>query len=105
MECASRNKGSYALESLLQARRIIDLGVGWRIGNEESIPIQSDKWLPKHPPAMIVSPPVTLPLEAKVSALIDEVNHSWNSDLVQNEFLAHDADLILGIPELPIHPR
>ena len=42
--------------------------------------------------------PNTLPLEAKVSALIDEVNHSWNFDLVQNEFLAHEADLILGIP-------
>lgn len=65
---------------------------------KESTLIQSHKWLPKYPPAMIVSPPVTLPLEANVSALIDGLNNSWNSDLVQNEFLAHNADLILGIP-------
>ena len=98
MECANPNKGSYAWKSLLQARHIIDLGASWRIGNGDSILIQADKWLPKHPSARIVSPPVTLPLEAKVSTLIDEVSHYWKSDLIQTEFLAHEANLILGIP-------
>ena len=82
----------------MQARYVIDLGASWRIGSGESILIRDDKWLPKHPPARIVSPPVTLPLESKVSALIDEVNYYWRSDLIQTEFLAHEADLILGIP-------
>ena len=76
MECTNTNKGSYAWKSLLQARHIIDLGAGWRIGNGESTLIRADKWLPKHPPIRIDSPPMTLPPDSKVSVLIDEVNHS-----------------------------
>lgn len=98
MECANTNKGSYAWKSLLQARHIVDLGASWRIGNGESTLTGSDKWLPKHPPARIASPPATLPLDSKVSVLIDEVKHSWNSTLVRVEFLAHEANVILGIP-------
>ena len=82
MKCANSNKGSYAWKSLLQARHVIELGVGWRIGDGESTLIQSDKWLPKNPSAMIVSPPVTLPLDSKVSAHIDEDNYSWKSNLI-----------------------
>nr|POE85803.1 hypothetical protein CFP56_07142 [Quercus suber] len=37
-----------------------------------------------------------------VSALIDENSHTWNSDLIQREFLAHEARIIMGIP-LSIH--
>lgn len=37
--------------------------------------IRFDKWLPKHLLARIVSPLVTLPLDSKVSVLIDEVSH------------------------------
>nr|POE68262.1 hypothetical protein CFP56_26156 [Quercus suber] len=38
------------------------------------------------------------PMDSKVSVLIDEVSHSWNSALIKTEFLAHEADLILDIP-------
>ena len=33
-----------------------------------------------------------------VSALIVDDSHSWNSDLIQREFLSHEARAILGIP-------
>ena len=44
--------------------------------------IRFDKWLPKHLLARIVSPLVTLPLDSKVSAHIDEDNYSWKSNLI-----------------------
>lgn len=98
MECANTNKGSYAQKSLLQARHIVDLGASWRIGNEESTLTRFDKWLPKHPPARIASPPATLPLDSKVSVLIDEVNHSWNSALVKIGFLTCSGyHLLVGV--------
>lgn len=98
MECTNSNKGSYAWRSLLQARYVINLGAVWRVGDGRSTFIRTDKWLPKNPAVMIVSPPTVLPLDSRVSELIDEATHTWKSDLVHSEFLAHEANMVLGIP-------
>lgn len=39
-----------------------------------------------------------LPLATSFSALLDEESRSWNVDLIKQEFLSHEAKLILGIP-------
>ena len=39
-------KGSYAWQSILKAFRIVTLGSRWRIGDEKSVLIHGDKWLP-----------------------------------------------------------
>ena len=98
MECVSSNKGSFAWKSLLQARQVIDLGSGWRIGDGQSVRIQDDRWLPKIPAARLVSPSATLPPDAKVSELINEDTHAWRAALIGSEFLPHEATTILGIP-------
>lgn len=55
---------------------------------------------------MIVSPPTVLPLDSRVSELIDEATHTWKLDLVRSEFLAYEANMVLGTPpELLFYPR
>nr|POF21903.1 putative ribonuclease h protein [Quercus suber] len=90
------------VQSIAQARRVIDLGSVWRVGNGKSIKIRGDKWLPSLPSSCIVSPLSALSPDANVCELIDEVSHTWNFDLIKCEFLAHEAEIISGIP-LSIH--
>ena len=87
----------------MQARYVVDSGAGWRVGDGLSVAIRSDKWLPKIPPSLVISPSISLPVESRVSNLIDQENHNWKSELIQSEFMAHEASLILGIP-LSCHP-
>ena len=103
MQCDNPDKGSYAWKSLLQARYMVDSGASWRVGDGFSVAIRSDKWLPKNPPSLVISPPISLPVESSVSDLIDQENHIWKAELIQSEFLAYEASLILGIP-LSCHP-
>ena len=102
MEANSSSKGSYAWKSIAHARRVIDLGSVWRVGDGKSIKIRGDKWLPSLHSSCIVSPISSLCPFSTVSALIDEESHSWKVELIKNEFLAHEAEIILGIP-LSIH--
>ena len=103
MQCEISDKGSYAWKSLLQARYVVESGAGWRVGDGQSVVIRSDKWLPKNPPSLVISPPNSLPVESNVSDLIDQENHIWKLELIQSEFLTHEASLILSIP-LSCHP-
>ena len=74
MDYVSSNKGSFGWKSLLQARHVIDLGSGWRIGNGQSVRIREDRWLPEIPTARIVSPSAMIPPEAKISELINDTH-------------------------------
>ena len=60
--------------------------------------IREDEWIPTLPAAKTISPTVVLPPATSVSALLDEGSRSWNVDLIRQEFLSHEANLILGIP-------
>ena len=53
---ASAAKGSYAWQSILKARKVISMGMRWRIGDGKSIDIYKDNWLPGKGSARVVSP-------------------------------------------------
>ena len=44
---ASTATGSYAWQSILKSRKVISLGMRWKIGNGRSIDIYKDNWLPR----------------------------------------------------------
>ena len=46
MDCVNSDKGSYAWNSIIQAKHVIDMGRIWRHGNGQSIQIRGDRWLP-----------------------------------------------------------
>ena len=45
----------------------------------------------------MISPPSLLGAEARVSELIDPEMCSWNSELIWDVFLPHEAEVILGL--------
>ena len=53
---ASAANGSYAWQSILKARKVISMGMRWRIGDGKSIDIYKDNWLPGKGSARVVSP-------------------------------------------------
>ena len=89
---------SYAWKSILSARDVIKKGLVWRVGNGQSVCIREDKWLPNQICKSVIAPPHSLPLEAKVSLLIDPEPVTWKVDQVQQLFMLHQAKLILSIP-------
>ena len=60
--------------------------------------IKEDKWLPDQVYNSMTSPLPSIPLDAKVSLLIDEASRSWNDEVVRQLFLPHEVKKILSIP-------
>jgi hypothetical protein len=93
---------SYAWRSIWNAKRLLNTGLIWRVGNGESVKIWGDRWIPYPSTYTIQSPPRILDKESKVSALIDEDTKWWNPSLVSDIFNADKAALIYNIPISPI---
>ena len=98
MDCDNSNKGSYAWKSLCQARHVIELGSVWRVGDDQSIQIRRDRWLPKTSCSRIVSPLSVLLPEARVCDLINAETHTWKVNLVKQNFIPQETSIILGLP-------
>ena len=92
---------SYAWRSIWNAKHLLLTGLIWRVGNGESVKIWGDRWIPYPSTYAIQTPPWILDKESKVSALIDENTHWWNSSLVSEIFGAEEAALIFNIPISP----
>jgi ribonuclease HI len=98
MEIRCSPRASFAWKSILQARKVIQSGVRWRIGRGNSVRIWSDKWLPSPSSGLPLSPPKLLEAEACVSSLIQHSSGTWNAALIDQIFLPSDAELIKSIP-------
>ena len=94
--------GSYAWKSIIGARDVIRKGMVWRIGTGEAVRIKEDRWLPGRANCSVISPLPSMAPEVKVSSLIDPDKVAWRTEVVQQLFMPHEADIILGIP-LSIH--
>ena len=89
---------SYVWRSILAARQVIEKGSRWCIGNEESVHIWKDRWIPTPESFRVISPiGVHLGLE-KVLNLLDTDRKAWDVVKVKNTLLPHEAELELSIP-------
>ncbi|KAL0002258.1 hypothetical protein SO802_016039 [Lithocarpus litseifolius] len=78
----------------------------WRIGNEQSIRIREDNWLPVQTNRSTLSPLHDVQPETKVSTLINQGLGIWNSSQIEQMFLPYKSTMILGIllsPRLPLN--
>ena len=75
--------GSYAWQSMLKSRKVISMGMRWRIGDGKSIE-----------GAKVVFPHVPAFEGAKVVALINPNTRTWNIDLLHQHFLSFEANRI-----------
>ena len=88
---------SFAWRSIMVGQSIMKKGIWWQVGNGDSIRIWMDKWIPTPSTYKVVSPPVGLPLEARVSELVDPNSRMWRTELVRHIFLPHEAHKICSI--------
>ena len=70
----------------------------WRIGTGEVVRIKEDRWLPGRANCSVISPLPSLDPDVKVSTLIDQDTVAWKTEAVQQLFLPHEVEIILGIP-------
>ncbi|KAM1551665.1 hypothetical protein ACFX10_043768 [Malus domestica] len=87
---------SWGWKGLFEARKVLQLGLRWRVGNGYNINIRKDPWFPK-PSTFKVKPKANLE-GTKVSDLIDPATNSWRTDMISNGFNRDDVLLILSIP-------
>ena len=98
MDEGVKTNGSYAWQSILKARQVVDMGSYWTIGDGRSVLIRGDKWLPGLHHSKVLSPQNHFPMNTKVCALMNENGTSWDADRVRSEFLPFEAKEILSIP-------
>ena len=89
---------SYVWRSIWIAKKVVDRGSRWCIGNGECVWIWKDRWIP-----FLDSFKVTGLVGAhsgleKVSSLLDVDRWGWDLGKVKNTFLLHEVELILSIP-------
>ena len=94
---ASVSSGSYAWQSILKSRHLIEKGARWRVGNGHLVKIFLDKWLPTGE-GVLVSSSSELHPEARVSKLINQVSGWWNVQLIDRCFHPPDATRIKALP-------
>lgn len=92
------NKPSFAWRIIMSAKSIVQHGHRWQVGDGSAISIVHDKWLSQPSTFRITSIPHGIPIDARVSSLIDPQLGIWKSDLIQYYFNPIDALAILSIP-------
>ena len=95
---AKAGSGSYAWKSILKARKVIQLGAQWRIGDGSSVKIFKDSWLPDVHSGRVLSPVSVLSEDATVDQLLDSESRWWNTNLVETIFIPSEAQQIKSIP-------
>ena len=89
---------SYTWRSLVAAIGVLKQGLRWNIGNGQRAKIWANRWIPIPNSFMVVSPrPHNFEGEL-VKSLLDRVFGGWNTSIVKNCFLPHEAEAILSIP-------
>lgn len=71
MEAKDSKVGSYAWQSILQGRDVIQRGSRWRVGDGREIKIWQHHWLPIKHPTVVASPIIETMEDATVDMLID----------------------------------
>lgn len=95
-------KSSYVWRSIWNAKKLLNEGLVWRVGNGRRIKIWGDKWLFSPTTYAIQSPINTLTADARVCELIDQDSQWWNIALIKDIFLEED---VAKICSLAISPR
>ncbi|KAK9984155.1 hypothetical protein SO802_033680 [Lithocarpus litseifolius] len=93
---ATASSRSYAWQSILKSRHLIEAGARWRVGDGHLVKIFIDKWLPND--GILSSSSGELHPEATVSELINQTSGWWNVQLIDRCFHPPDAARIKALP-------
>ena len=90
--------GLYALQSIVKARKLVQFGLLWRVGNRRKINIYGDRWLLGGDSACVVSPKNEEASNWVVAKLLTSRGEGWNDQLVDALFLPFETQRIKGTP-------
>lgn len=91
MDDGVKTNGSYAWQSILKARQVVEMGSYWLIGDGHSVLIRGDKWLLGLHYSKVLSPQKHFPMNTKVCTLMTKNGSSWDEDRIRDEFLPFEA--------------
>ena len=77
---------SFAWQSLLKARHVIEKGMMWRVGDGTQIRVFHVKWIPGCFPTGAVSRTPGFKDDSTVSSLIDQTTKEWDGQLIDLKF-------------------
>ncbi|KAK5845334.1 hypothetical protein PVK06_001506 [Gossypium arboreum] len=95
---------SYTWRSIWGARQLLEEGMGWQIGNGESVNIWNDSWLSRLGSGRIRCQNMGLRV-TQVSDLINKENNTWKPDIIQSLFEEEQLKRILTIPLANSRPQ
>lgn len=88
---------SYMRQSLLATKPLLEEGLLWRIGNDKTVSIWSDKWLPQQTTFKPQSSIRFLQVDIKVLNMIDKDTNQRKESLVDAIFSKEEVKLIKAI--------
>lgn len=88
---------SFVWRSILHSQAIIKANCRWRVGNGNSIRIWEDPWLPDQQSHFVQTPEPIYLHDAKVSSLLNTQGYNWDTEILDDLFLANDKEHILRI--------
>ena len=89
---------SHGWRSILAGREVLKKGVGWTVGDGESIKIWRDPWLSTSMPQIPVGPPTESNRNLKVSALLSPATNDWNVGAIRQHLPHLEANIRRLIP-------
>ena len=93
---ATISSGSFAWQSILKSRHLIEASARWRVGEGQHVRIFTNKWLPNGE-GVLSSSLGELHLKATVSKLINRTSGWWNVQLIDRCFHPQDAARIKAL--------
>ncbi|KAB1997650.1 hypothetical protein ES319_D12G038100v1 [Gossypium barbadense] len=91
------NYPSYVWKSTFAARKLLEEGMGWKVGSGTKINVWRDNWLPRRAGGRIHKTTANNSI-SMVSELIDQAQQRWKEDVITSIFDAEEAAAILCIP-------
>ena len=82
----------------MAVKEIIMKGSRWCIGNEQSVHIWEDRWVPNPDSFRVISPRAPQSEAVMVSDLLGADKRSWDVAKVKSTLLLHEVKVVLGIP-------
>ncbi|KAF5449709.1 hypothetical protein F2P56_030126 [Juglans regia] len=92
------SNASFLWMSFLEARKVLEEGLIWRIGNREGVSLWRDKWIPQPTTFKVQTPLDQRHAHWKVSNLIDEHSKTWNLSVLRSICTEEDISNICKIP-------
>lgn len=83
LDCTTPSSVSHGWRSILVGRELLRKGLGWNVGNGESIRVWQDPWISCDKPITPMGPPTKAHSNLRVSDLLCPLTNQWDKENVK----------------------